>query len=466
MSGQALHEEKGQAALWTQACVNRGSLGSPSLLISSLTLINGEDTITVQALWDPGSESSFFASDLLPFATNQRDVSFKLETLSASATQAETVHGLEAAFQVQVPEGETVTLRLLQHAGLELRGHKLKSKILTCSTKFASKYNLERAEPCFNGQSCLKKTPAKLSLILGQDLHHVAPQLVEKFSDKYGSMSIYTCSLSQKLITAGNRMYPYTEKTARTALSDTNSFGGATDDTSDPNEDNLSYLPTTALLHSALQEAYPIAVRLGQNSPTLQFPEDLPNIHANAAASTASASSSRSSRTPSATTTPSTPPPAGTATTSPTPERTSTGGWASLPGRGLELPPGEGLESPLGQGLTPPPGTGRAPSTSTTSTAGLVPPLGRGLEPPQKASRRPPTTATRATGVLLAGWQGGQVSAQGGGPPPPVGRCDIHGSTGRHWAAAESCLLYNKNKYRRNFSPILSTYCLRLFKHD
>ena len=68
VSGRALHEEEGQAALWTQNCVNRGSLGSPSLLTSSLTLINEGDTITVQALWDPGSESSFFASDLLPFA--------------------------------------------------------------------------------------------------------------------------------------------------------------------------------------------------------------------------------------------------------------------------------------------------------------------------------------------------------------------------------------------------------------
>ena len=75
--------------------------------------------------------------------------------------------------------------------------------------------NLERATPCSNGQSCLKKPSAKLSLILGQDLHHVAHQLV---SDKYGSMSIYTCSLSKKLIRAGNRMYPYTEKTARIAL--------------------------------------------------------------------------------------------------------------------------------------------------------------------------------------------------------------------------------------------------------
>ena len=49
-AGQALHEEAGQAALWTKTCVNRGSLGLASLLTSSLTLINGGDTITVEAL--------------------------------------------------------------------------------------------------------------------------------------------------------------------------------------------------------------------------------------------------------------------------------------------------------------------------------------------------------------------------------------------------------------------------------
>ena len=44
-AGRALHEEAGQAALWTETCINRGSLGSASLLTSSLTLINGGDTI-------------------------------------------------------------------------------------------------------------------------------------------------------------------------------------------------------------------------------------------------------------------------------------------------------------------------------------------------------------------------------------------------------------------------------------
>ena len=251
-----------------------------------------------------------------------------------------------------------VSLRLLQHSGLELRAHQLKRKILTCSRKFASKYNLE-TEPCANKQSCIKKSPAKLSLILGQDLHHVAPQLVERFCDEHGSMSVYTCSLSQQLITAGNRMYPFTEQTARSALSDTNSFGGATEDTHESGDDDLSSLPTTGLLHSALQTEYPVARRIDQKGASLQFPEDLPEIHANAVISPTTARPSSSATTPSSTS------PLPPTAPSPSPAATT---WAAT--RGLELP--------LGQGLTPPPGT---PSPSTASTTG---------------------------------WQGGRVLAQGG----------------------------------------------------
>ena len=93
--GQLDHEEAGQAAVWSYQCINRGSLGSASLLTSSLTLINGDDTITVEALWDPGSESSFFSAALLLFAVSQRDQSFKIETLSPSASKPEVGHGVE-----------------------------------------------------------------------------------------------------------------------------------------------------------------------------------------------------------------------------------------------------------------------------------------------------------------------------------------------------------------------------------
>ena len=117
---------------------------------------------------------------------------------------------------------------------LELRALKLKSKILTCSKEFANKYNLERAEPCTNGQRCLMKPPAKLSLILGMDLHHVQPKLVEQFNDKHGFMGLYACSLSNTLITCGNRVFPYSPEEARRTLAQhTNSFGVTTENVSD-----------------------------------------------------------------------------------------------------------------------------------------------------------------------------------------------------------------------------------------
>ena len=114
-------------------------------LTSSLTLVNWGYTITVEALWDPGSESFFFSGNLLPFAMNKRYQSFKIATLSPSATKPEVLHGLEAAFQVIVPGGDRVNLHLLHHPGLQLQALKLKSKILTSSEEFANKYNLERA---------------------------------------------------------------------------------------------------------------------------------------------------------------------------------------------------------------------------------------------------------------------------------------------------------------------------------
>ena len=101
-------------------------------------------------------------------------------------------------------------------------------------------------------------------------------------------------------------MYPYTEETARIALS-TSSFGVATDNTSDLEEDNLSDLPSTSLFHSALQGTCQNAVRIGPKSPVLQFQEDStgtlekPNIGVPMHPTT----STTSSRTPRTTTTPS-----------------------------------------------------------------------------------------------------------------------------------------------------------------
>ena len=55
---------------------------------------------------------------------------------------------------------------------------------------------------------------ARLSVILGMDIHQVQPKLIEEFSDTHGFMVLYACSLSSKLILCGNRVYPYTPTAA------------------------------------------------------------------------------------------------------------------------------------------------------------------------------------------------------------------------------------------------------------
>ena len=67
------------------------------------------------------------------------------------------MHGIEATFQVAIPDGEVVQLSLLQHSGLETRNMKLKPKLLTCAAAFAQKHDLKRkglTEACPRSQHC------------------------------------------------------------------------------------------------------------------------------------------------------------------------------------------------------------------------------------------------------------------------------------------------------------------------
>ena len=161
-----------------------------------------------------------------------------------------------------------VNLRLLQHSGLENRQMKLKPKLVTCSAEFAEKNDLKQAslsEPCSNGQHCIMQPKARLSLILGMDVHNVRLKLIDEFSDSHGS----------KLILCGNRVYPYTPAQARSALAQhTDSFGVITEETGEQEEDEDLTLPSTSLFHGALQESCPIATWVGPKEPTLKFLED------------------------------------------------------------------------------------------------------------------------------------------------------------------------------------------------
>ena len=73
-------QDAGEESTWGYETINKGTLGSSTLLTSTLTLVYQGDSCQVEALWDSGSESSFFHPALLPFATITRKHAFKLET--------------------------------------------------------------------------------------------------------------------------------------------------------------------------------------------------------------------------------------------------------------------------------------------------------------------------------------------------------------------------------------------------
>ena len=96
----------------------------------------------------------------------------------------------------------------------------------------------------------------KLSIILGMDLHHVQPKLVEEFMDMHGFLGLYACSLSNTLFSCGQH---------------TNSFGVTTEEAAELEEEDFPSLPSTSLFHGALQEDCPIATWLGTKNQPCSF---------------------------------------------------------------------------------------------------------------------------------------------------------------------------------------------------
>ena len=183
------------------------------------------------------------------------------------------MHGIEATYQVAIPDGKVIQLILLQHIWLETRNMKLKPKLLTCAAAFAQKHDLGRkglTEACPRSQDCHMRPQARLSVILGMDVMHVTPQLIEEFRDRHGFLALYACTLSNSLITMSNRQYPYTPAEAQSALSqNTSNFSVFTTFMEDEVTD-CEDLPLNTIFHGATED-YPIATRLGSKEPTLKF---------------------------------------------------------------------------------------------------------------------------------------------------------------------------------------------------
>ena len=81
-----------------------------------------------------------FSPSTVAFATHQRKIDFKLETISCEAKKPEIVNGIETGFEIEIPEGNTAQLNKLQHKCLKARYLNTKAKLLTCPQNFAEKH--------------------------------------------------------------------------------------------------------------------------------------------------------------------------------------------------------------------------------------------------------------------------------------------------------------------------------------
>jgi hypothetical protein len=192
---------------------NRGRLGKTAPIVTWLTMVKDGDKVRCQVLVDGGSESSYFSPDLQPMAITTRKQAFRLETLSTTAASKEKVEGLECGFNIEVGSGENLRINLLKHDGLGARDVHLRPKVITCAGWFAEKHKLNQAGLTSH---CLEegheeqhvRSSAKLSIVLGLDLMHIAPKLVDTFTDQHGFMSVYYCSLMPGIVASGNRTFP------------------------------------------------------------------------------------------------------------------------------------------------------------------------------------------------------------------------------------------------------------------
>ena len=48
------------------------------------------------------------------------------------------------------------------------------------------------------------RTPRPLQLVIGMDLAHLAPALLDTYRDQHGFVQLFTCAFASRLVAAGN----------------------------------------------------------------------------------------------------------------------------------------------------------------------------------------------------------------------------------------------------------------------
>ena len=154
----------------------------------------------VSCLFDSGSESSYFHPDLERMATSRKRKRFQLETLSMEG-KVEEVDGLMVSFDAIMADGQVTNLEALMHNGLAKSGTMLWSKVLSVPVAFANHWNLEQLEvfkpdPSDSSSALYTRQPQQMLLVIGLDLYHLFPPMVDAYRDKHGMVSLHQCPFS------------------------------------------------------------------------------------------------------------------------------------------------------------------------------------------------------------------------------------------------------------------------------
>ena len=156
---------------------NKGQLGSAASLTSLITIKRGGDLVTVAALFDSGSESSYCHGDLERLGVTRKAKNFTLETLSMGGEQ-ESVKGTLIGFDCLMSDGSLKQIQLLRHSGLTKANTQLRGKVLTVPRYFAEQWKLEEAElttphTLDHNTHLYTRTPRQLSIVIEIGRAHV-----------------------------------------------------------------------------------------------------------------------------------------------------------------------------------------------------------------------------------------------------------------------------------------------------
>ena len=262
----------------TPGSVNKGQIGRPASLYSVLTLVNGQDRLQVNILIDSGSESSYYSPAIEAMAVRSQPRSFKIETLAISGPRPQVHQGLQSSFIIEMAGGEPkLQVDLLRHDGMEKRKMKIRPKLLTVKHEFAIKHDLLHSGLLVNHGCSFTDNDAiiipggHLQIILGQDLVHLAPTMVDSYVDEHGRVDLWLCPMQGRLLCSGNRSWPCQDSELDDLLQEhTNTTAGLYCEAL-PLDHNVDSTPLTTLMAATTDRELLPTARVAEQRPAIRY---------------------------------------------------------------------------------------------------------------------------------------------------------------------------------------------------